>query len=66
VVSRKPGPPAKSREKELEQEVTRVKRLLADKSLELDFFKGALQKVAEGRRRSKNSGDKTSTNTSGK
>jgi len=66
VVSRKPGPPAKSREVELEKEVTRLKRVLADKTLELDFFKGALQKVEERRRQSKNSGGKTSTTRSGK
>ena len=66
VVSRKPGPPAKSREIELEQAVSRLKRVLADKTLELDFFKGALQKVEERRRQSKNSGGKTSTTASGK
>jgi transposase-like protein len=66
VISRKPGPAAKSREGELEKEVGRLKRVLADKTLELDFFRGALQKVEERRRRSKNSGGKTSTTTSGK
>ena len=66
VVSRKPGPPAQSREKELEQEVRRLKQVLADKTLETDFFKGALQKVEERRRRSKNTRAKTSTTTSGK
>ena len=66
VISRKPGPAAKSREVELEQEVSRLKRVLADKTLELDFFKGALQKVEERRRQSKSSGGKTSTTTSGK
>ena len=66
AVSRKAGPPAKSRAKALEQEVTRLKRVLADQTLELDFFKGALQRVAGRRRQSKNSGAKTSTTTSGK
>jgi transposase-like protein len=66
VVSRKPGPPAKSREVELEKEVSRLKRVLADKTLELDFFKGALQKIAERRRQNQDSGGKTSTTTSGK
>ena len=66
VISRQPGPPAKSREAELEKEVTRLKRVLADKTLELDFFKGALQKVEERRRQSKQTGGKTSTSTSGK
>jgi transposase-like protein len=66
VISRKPGPPAKSRETELEKEVTRLKGILADKTLELDFFKGALQKIEDRRRGSKSSGDKTSTTRSGK
>ncbi|MCM3903331.1 MAG: transposase [Pyrinomonadaceae bacterium] len=66
VISRKPGPPAKSREVELEKEVARLKQVLADKTLELDFFTGALQKVEERRRRSKSSGGKTSTTRSGK
>ncbi len=65
VIKRKTGPPGKSREAELEKEVSRLKRVLADKTLELDFFKGALQKVEE-RRRSKNSGAKTSTTRSEK
>ena len=66
VIRRKSGPPAKSREVELEQEVSRLKGVLADKTLELDFFKGALQKIEERRRQSKNSGGTTSTTTSGK
>jgi transposase len=66
VISRKPGPPAKLRAVELEKEVSRLKRVLADKTLELDFFKGALQKVAGRRRQSKDSGGKTSTTRSGK
>ena len=66
VIKRKSGPPGKSREVELEQQVLRLKRVLADKTLELDFFKGALQRVEERRRQSKNAGDKTSTTRSGK
>lgn len=66
VVSRKPGPAGKSREAELEKEVVQLKRVLADKTLELDFFKGALQKVEERRRQRKNSGGKTSTTKSEK
>jgi transposase len=65
VIKRKTGPPGKSRETELEQEVSRLKRVLADKTLELDFFRGALQKIEERRRQSKSSGGKTSTTTSG-
>jgi hypothetical protein len=66
VIRRQSGPAVKSREVELEKEITRLKRVLADKTLELDFFKGALQKVTARRRQSKNSGGKTSTTTSGK
>lgn len=66
VIARKPGRPAKSREVELEQEVSRLKRVLADKTLELDFFKGALQRIETRRRQSKSSGGKTSTTRSGK
>lgn len=65
VIGRHSGPATKRREVELEKEVTRLKRVLADKTLELDFFKGALQKVTARRRPRKNSGDKTSTTTSG-
>ena len=66
VIARKPGKPAQSREVELEQELSRLKRVLAEKTLELDFFKGALQKIEVRRRQSKNSGGKTSTTRSGK
>lgn len=58
--------PPQSREARLERENKRLKQSLADKTLELDFFKGALQKVEARRRQSKNSGGKTSTTTSGK
>ena len=66
IIKRKTGPPGESRAVALEQEVLRLKRVLADKTLELDFFKGALQRVEERRRQSKNSGGKTSTTRSGK
>ena len=64
--ARKSGPVTESREVQLEKEVGRLKRALADKTLELDFFKGALQKVEARRRQKRTSGDKTSTTTSGK
>ena len=60
------GVPVVSRMGELEKQVGRLKRALADKTLESDFFKGALQKVDARRRRSRNSAGKTSTTTSGK
>jgi len=40
--------------------------LLAEKTMEVDFFKGALQKVEARRQRSSSSGEKTSTTKSGK
>ena len=56
------GPPVDSRERELRQQVARLKRLVADKILEADFFKGALQRI-EARRQSKgSSGETASTN----
>ncbi len=66
VIARAPGRATESREAQLEKEVGRLKRVLADKTLELDFFRGALQKVETRRRQSKNSGAKTSTTRSGK
>jgi len=55
------GPPADSRERELRQQVAHLKSVVADKTLEVDFFKGALQKI-EARRQSKdNSGSASST-----
>ena len=60
------GPPADSQERELRQQVSRLKRLVADKTLEVDFFKGALQKV-EARRQSRgDAGGTASTNRSEK
>jgi transposase-like protein len=58
--------PIGSRAGALERQVGRLKRALADKTLELDFFKGALQKVEARRRQKRDSGGKTSTTTSGK
>ena len=40
-----PGPATNSRERELRKEIRELKRLLGEKVLEADFFKGALQKV---------------------
>ncbi len=59
-------PPANSRELELRKEVGQLKRLLGDKTLEVDFFKGALQKVEARRQSSGSSGEKASTTRSGK
>jgi transposase len=59
-------PPQNSRESTLRKEVSQLKRVLADKTLELDFFKGALQKVEARRQQSDDSGGKASTTKSGK
>lgn len=57
--------PAPTREEQLERRVSQLERALANKTLELDFFKGALQKVEARRRQRRNSGGKTSTTISG-
>ncbi len=59
-------PPQNSRESRLRKEVSRLKRVLADKTVEVDFFKGALQKVEARRQQSDDSGGTASTTKSGK
>ena len=59
-------PAANSGETKLRAEVSQLKRVLADKTLELDFFKGALQKAEARRQRSGATGGKASTTKSGK
>ena len=46
------------------QEIDELKRLLAEKTLEVDFFKGALQKIAARRQSDSKSGEKASTSKS--
>jgi transposase-like protein len=60
------SPPQNSRESTLRKEVSQLKRLLADKAVEVDFFRGALQKVEARRQRKGSSGEKASTTKSGK
>jgi hypothetical protein len=50
----------------LKKEVVELKVALADKALEVDFFRGALQRVEDRRRRSESNGDTASTTTSQK
>jgi len=59
-------PAANSLETKLRAEVNQLKQVLADKALEVDFFRGALQKVAARRQQSDDSGGKASTTKSGK
>ena len=50
----------------LRDELRQVKELLADKTLEVDFFKGALQKVEARRQQEGKAGEKASTPKSGR
>jgi transposase-like protein len=50
----------------LKKQVVELKVALADKTLETDFFKGALQSIEDRRRNSGSSGDPASTATSKK
>ncbi len=64
-VERSEGPPVNARESTLRKEVSPLKRLLAEKMLEVDFFKGALHTVEARRQRTGTSGAPASTATSG-
>lgn len=48
------------------KEILQLKRLLAEKAMEVDFLRGTLQKIEARRRRSSGSGERESTNTSEK
>jgi transposase len=54
-------PPARSRELILRKQIIKLKRLLANKTLEVDFFRHALQRVGARRRQRDIPGDKAST-----
>ena len=58
-------PPANAREATLRKEVSQLKRVLAEKVLEVDFFKGALHTVEARRQRNGPAGAQASTPTSG-
>ena len=53
--------PGRSRELILRKQILKLKRLLANKTLEVDFFRHALQRVGARRHRKANSGDTAST-----
>ena len=55
------APPENGKERELRQQIANLKRLVADKTLEADFFKGALQKVKARRQSRGDSGERAST-----
>jgi transposase-like protein len=54
-------PPGRFRELILRKQILKLKRLLANKTLEVDFFRHALQKVGARRWRRHTSADKAST-----
>jgi hypothetical protein len=58
--------PANRKTRQLERENKELKHLLAEKTLEIDFFRGALQKVAARRQQSSANGEQVSTTKSGK
>jgi len=64
VVGKPPG--QKSRASTLRKEVNHLKRVLAEKTLEVDFFRSALQKVEARRQQNSRSGEKASSIKSGK
>lgn len=54
------------KEDQLRAEIGRLKQTVADKVLELDFFKCALRRIKEGRQSSTDSGDPASMRKSGR
>lgn len=58
--------PDKATQLELRQQVARLKQSLAEKTLEVDFFKGALQKIEALRRPGTGSGEAASISRSGR
>ena len=58
-------PPESPRESTLRKENHQLKRVLAEKTLEVDFFKGALQKIEARRQKHGITGEKASTTKSG-
>ena len=60
------GMTAASPVRELRKEIRDLKRVLSEKALEVDFFKGALQKVAARRQKDSGTGATASTTKSEK
>jgi transposase-like protein len=61
-----PSQPVAPRKLTLEEENRHLKQMLAERSLEVDFFKGALQKIAARRQASGGTGETASTTKCGK
>ena len=61
-----PVAPIVVREAGLEEENRQLKQLLAERTLEVDFFKGALQKIAARRQSNGDTGETASTTKCGR
>jgi transposase len=59
-------PKVNSSTRKLKKQIRVLKRVLAEKTLEVDFFKGALQKIETRRQSSGGSGETASTTKSGR
>jgi transposase len=57
--------PEETTERKLREEIARLKQALAERSLEIDFFKGALRRIEEGRPSKSSTGDPASMPKSG-
>ena len=60
------APGQDARASTLRKEANHLKRVLAEKTLEVDFFRSALQKVEARRQQSSRTGEKASTSKSGR
>jgi hypothetical protein len=58
--------PEERKEKQLVEEITKLKLALAEKTLENDFFRSALLKIKEGRQSNTAPGAAASTTPSGR
>ncbi len=58
--------PEERKDKQLREEIVKLKSALADKTLENDFFRSALLRIKEGRRQSIETGASASTTLSGR
>ncbi len=57
--------PEETAERKLRQEIAQLKQALAERALEVDFFKGALRRIEEGRRKKSTTGEPASMPKSG-
>ena len=57
--------PEETTERKLKQEIAQLKQALADRTLEIDFFKSALRRIEEGRQSKTTTGEAASMPKSG-